>query len=57
MIACQENFEDDNNKKYFNKIKKNLEKKYMIKIILNNFYKGNLLKKQKHFFFLAKRKI
>lgn len=57
MIAFQENFEDINNKKYFNKIKKKLEKKYIIKIILNNYYKGNLLKKQNHFFFLAKRKI
>jgi len=55
LISFQENFENIDNLKYFNNLKKNLEKKFEIKIIKNEFYKGNFFKKQKHFFFIAKR--
>ena len=55
LISFQENFENINNLKYFKNLKKNLEKKFEIKIIKNEFYKGNFFKKQKHFFFIAKK--
>ena len=55
LISFQENFENIDNLKYFKNLKKNLEKKFEIKIIKNEFYKGNFFKKQKHFFFIAKR--
>ncbi len=55
LISFQENFENIDNLKYFNNLKKNLEKKFEIKIIKNEFYKGNFFKKQKHFFFIAKK--
>ncbi len=55
LISFQENFENINNLKYFKNLKKNLEKKFEIKIIKNEFYKGNFFKKQKHFFFIANK--
>lgn len=55
LISFQENFENIDNLKYFNNLKKNLEKKFEIKIIKNEFYKGNFFKNQKHFFFIAKK--
>ena len=55
LISFQENFENIDNLKYFKNLKKNLEKKFEIKIIKNEFYKGNFFKKQKHFFFIAKK--
>lgn len=55
MICYQETFEDINNKNYFNNIKHKIKKKYNVKIILNSFYKGNVFKTQRHYFFLAKR--
>ena len=55
LISFQESFENINNLKYFKNLKKNLEKKFEIKIIKNEFYKGNFFKKQKHFFFIAKK--
>jgi hypothetical protein len=56
LIGFQEKFEDINNLNYFNSLKKKLSNKFKIKIIKNEFYKGNLLKKQNHFYFLAKKK-
>ncbi len=47
LISFQENFENINNLKYFKNLKKNLEKKFEIKIIKNEFYKGNFFKNQK----------
>ena len=55
LISFQENFENIDNLKYFKNLKKKLEKKFETKIINNKFYKGNFLKKQKHFFFIAKK--
>ena len=55
LISFQENFENIDNLKYFKNLKKNLEKKFEIKIIKNEFYKGNFFKNQKHFFFIAKK--
>ena len=55
LISFQENFENIDNLKYFKNLKKNLEKKFEIKIIKNEFYKGNFFKKQKHFFFIANK--
>ena len=55
LISFQEIFENINNLKYFKNLKKNLEKKFEIKIVKNKFYKGNFLKRQKHFFFIAKK--
>ena len=55
LISFQENFENINNLIYFLKLKKNLKKKFQIKIIENDFYKGNFIKKQKHFFFIGQK--
>ena len=55
LISFQESFEDIDNLKYFNELKKKLSDNFQIKIIKNKFYKGNLLKKQNHFYFLAKK--
>ena len=55
LISFQENFENINNLNYFKNLKKNLKKKFEIKIIKNEFYKGNFFKKQKHFFFIANK--
>ena len=55
LISFQESFENINNLKYFKNLKKNLKKKFEIKIIKNEFYKGNFFKKQKHFFFIANK--
>ena len=55
LISFQANFENIDNLKYFKNLKKNLEKKFEIKIIKNKFYKGNFFKKQKHFFFIANK--
>jgi len=55
LICFQENFENINNLRYFENLKKKLKNKFIIKIIENKFYKGNFFKKQKHFFFVAKK--
>ena len=55
LLSFQESFENIDNLKYFKNLKKNLEKKFEIKIIKNEFYKGNFFKKQKHFFFIANK--
>ncbi len=55
LICFQENFENINNLRYFETLKKKLSKKFEIKIIENQFYTGNAMFKQKHFFFLGKK--
>ncbi len=55
LICFQEKFEKIDNLKYFNKLKNKLKKKFDIKIIKNKFYKGNLIYKQNHYFFLGKK--
>ena len=55
LISFQENFEDIDNSKYFKKLKKKMSYNFKINIIKNKFYKGNLFKKQNHFYFLAKK--
>tara|TARA_E500000178_G_scaffold133675_1_gene133651 strand:+ start:3317 stop:4252 length:936 start_codon:yes stop_codon:yes gene_type:complete len=55
MISFQENFENINNLKYFKNLQENLKYKYNIKIILNKFYKGNILKPEKHYFLFGKK--
>jgi hypothetical protein len=55
LICFQENFEDIDNLKYFNKLKSELSLKYKIKILKNKFYKGNIIKRHNHYFFIAKR--
>jgi putative sugar O-methyltransferase len=49
LLSFQESFENIDNLKYFKNLKKNLEKKYEIKIIKNELYKSNFFKNQKHF--------
>tara|TARA_B100000787_G_C16186991_1_gene295245 strand:+ start:1010 stop:1951 length:942 start_codon:yes stop_codon:yes gene_type:complete len=55
LICFQEKFEEIDNLKYFNQLKYNLSNNYKIKIIRNKFYKGNFIKKQNHYYFLAKK--
>ncbi len=55
LICFQEKFENIDNLKYFNDLKRKLKKKFDIKIIKNKFYKGNLVFKQNHFFFLGRK--
>ena len=55
LISFQENFENIDNLKYFRKLQKKISNKFQIKIFKNKFYKGNFLKKQNHFYFLAKK--
>ncbi len=55
FISFQEKFENLNNLEYFNSIKKLLSKKFEIKIIKNQFYKGNWFNKQNHYFLIGKK--
>ncbi len=55
LISFQEKFEDINNLKYFNNLKSKLTKNFNIKIVKNEFYTGNILNKQKHYFFVGKK--
>ena len=55
LIGFQESFENINNLKYFSNLKRKISNKFEIKIIKNNFYKGNLIQTQKHYYFLAMR--
>jgi len=56
LISFQENFENIDNIKYFKMLKKKISNKFQTKIFKNKFYKGNILKKQNHFYFLAKKR-
>ena len=55
LISFQKKFENIDNLKYFINLKKKLGKGFRIKIIENKFYKGNIFRKKKHFFFIAKK--
>ena len=55
FISFQEKFENLNNLDYFNSIKKLLSKKFEIKIIKNQFYKGNWFNNQNHYFLIGKK--
>lgn len=55
LISFQEKFEDIDNYDFFNKLRVKLSKKFQIRIIKNKFYKGNILFKQNHYYFLAKK--
>ena len=55
LIGFQENFENINNLKYFRSLQKKISNKFQTRITKNKFYKGSLLKKQSHFYFLGKK--
>ena len=55
LISFQENFENINNLKYFQKMNTLLAKKFSCKILKNKFYTGNIFRKQNHYFFLGKK--
>ncbi len=55
LICFQENFENIDNLKYFNLLKKKLSSKFEIVIKKNRFYKGNIFYKQNHYFFIGKK--
>ena len=55
LICFQEKFEDINNLKYFNNLKRKISNKFMVKIIKNKFYTGNMINKHNHYFFVGKK--
>ena len=55
MISFQKDFEKIDNLKYFKNLKKRLKNKFDIRIIKNNFYKGNIFKPQNHYFLVGKK--
>ncbi len=55
MISFQEFFEDINNLDYFENLRLELKNKYETKIVFNKYYKGNIIKRQKHFFLFGKK--
>ena len=55
LISFQEKFEDIDNLKYFQNIRKQLKNTFKIKIIKNEFYNGNIFNRQNHYFFLGRR--
>ena len=55
LICFQEKFEEINNLKYFKNMKKKLRYNFKLKIIKNEFYKGNIFNHQKHYFFIGKK--
>ena len=55
LICFQEKFEEIDNLKYFNNMKKKLSHNFNVKIINNKFYKGNIFNYQKHYFLIGKR--
>jgi len=55
LISFQEKFENINNLKYFNILKKELSYKFDVKIILNKHYKGNFFSRQNHYYFICKK--
>ena len=56
LICFQEKFEDVNNLKYFNDLKKKLSHNFKVKMIKNNFYKGNFFNSQNHYFLIGKKR-
>ena len=55
LISFQEYFEDIDNLKYFNNLKKKLNNSFEIKIEKNKYYKGNIFNKQNHYFLFGKK--
>jgi hypothetical protein len=55
LISFQEFFEKIDNLKYFNYLKNELSDLFDIKIVKNKYYKGNVFKKQNHYYFIAKK--
>jgi hypothetical protein len=55
LISFQEKFENINNLKYFNILKKKLSYKFDIKIVLNKHYIGNFFSRQNHYYFICKK--
>jgi hypothetical protein len=55
LISFQEYFEKIDNLKYFNYLKNELSDLFDIKIVKNKYYKGNVFKKQNHYYFIAKK--
>ena len=55
LISFQENFENINNLRYFKNLQSDLKSKYHFKLILNKFYNGNIIKKEKHYFLIGKK--
>ena len=55
LICFQEEFEGINNLNYFKKLKKKLNNSFKVKIIKNEFYKGNFIHKQNHYFLIGKK--
>jgi hypothetical protein len=55
LICFQEKFEEINNLKYFKNMEKKLRYNFKLKIINNEFYKGNIFNQQKHYFFIGKK--
>ena len=55
LICFQEKFEDIDNLKYFNNLRSKLSNKFVIKILKNKFYTGNMINKHNHYFFVGKK--
>tara|TARA_A100001011_G_scaffold397127_1_gene497141 strand:+ start:5612 stop:6553 length:942 start_codon:yes stop_codon:yes gene_type:complete len=55
LISFQESFENINNLSYFKNLQSDLKSNYRFKLILNNFYKGNIIKKERHYFLIGKK--
>ena len=55
LISFQESFENINNLIYFKNLQLDLQSNYNFKLILNNFYKGNIIKREKHYFLIGKK--
>jgi hypothetical protein len=55
LISFQEYFEGIDNLSYFSKFKKKLDKKFHIKILKNQYYNGNIFRRQNHYFLIGKK--
>lgn len=55
IISFQEYFENINNLVYFKNFQYSLNTKYNFTLLPNNFYKGNIFNKQRHFFLIGKK--
>ena len=55
LISFQEYFEGIDNLSYFSKLKKKLDKKFHIKILKNQYYNGNIFRRQNHYFLIGKK--
>ena len=55
LISFQEYFEGVDNLSYFLKLKKKLDKKFLIKILKNPYYNGSIFRRQNHYFLIGKK--